>query len=770
MPDNRPLYKGSESASFDRRSSNSGLWYDKFCGIWQQNWTIREGTKLDWIKTVATKDAVGSSDQLKEHEARQQGLVNKLGGRALTLITATRFATGLGREHPVEIGFTWHHTLGTPYLPGSSVKGLLRAYVREWIGHETATELFGQEDFKKESRVGKWIFFDAVPTKPVQLEADVMTPHYKPYYQDAQGRTPPGDWHSPIPIPFLAVAREQSFQFAFAPRGNDSYKLPDGTPVTNDTIADWLRSALHWLGAGAKTNSGFGVFRDSDPAKAEAVGQERPRKGTPAEKSRRSFTATLELITPAFLAGADQNAPTDCDLRPATLRGQLRYWWRTMHAGYLTVEELRSLEAALWGSTNGAGAIRVVVEPERCLRAERFDFRDGYSIKPDFKKAHEIEVLPPPPPDQAPLTQGLFYAAYGMNDGGKQRHFLPPGATWKLRVIAKSCRLDRVEISPENVLAQAQSALALLCRYGGVGSKARKGFGSLAATNFDNVSDSQCELLANTLRRQIGQTREFVETEAQSPSLRQMLQLQPLKVSTPWKDCWFLLDQLGASFQAFAQAPESSGHGKHCESKMALGLPRQIHGPKREKMRHQERSGQHRRPVSLRGPMSDRHSSPIHYHIAPGSSGLTVHVAAFPTTLLPDMATSRRVLGQLLTHLKTDLSQRCLKHATKGQRSLATTTTNAVQANPSVSQAKRPSGTPVRVKLLRVREKGGFHVQEDGRPEGNLNLGPVPTPPPNVGDIVDVLIKDDAKPPQYQWKSPSTGATPSAAKSKKPGK
>lgn len=759
-----PKYLSAAPSRFAPASHNAGLWYDKFVNSWNGNWNRPEVHKLDWIKTVAGQ--VGCKSQLEEHAARQLRLIEKLDGQALTLITATRFATGLGRKHPIENGFAWHHTLGTPYLPGSSVKGLLRAYVREWVSPEVATELFGQEDFKQDACVGKWIVFDAVPTKPVQLEADVMTPHYGPYYQ---GNEAPGDWHSPIPIPFLAVAREQSVQFAFAPRNPaNTGKDANGDPITKDTIAGWLRSALHWLGAGAKTNSGFGVFRDIDEAKAEAVRQETPHKGTPAEKTRRSFKATLELVTPAFLAGADQTDATDCDLRPATLRGQLRYWWRTMHAGYLTVDELRNLEAALWGSTNGAGAIRVVVEPEHHTRAESFDFRDGYSIKSDFKKAHDIEVLQPPPPGQAPLTQGLFYAAYGMNDGGKRRDFLPPGATWKVSVVAKSCRFDRIEIGPDDVLAQAQSALALVCRYGGVGSKARKGFGSLSARHFEDLDDKQCELLAGSIWRQIGLPRDFVEAEAFSPSLRQMLFLQPLEVSTPWKDCWFLLDQLGASFQAFAQAPESSGHGKHCDSKAALGLPRQIHGPKREKMRHQERSGQHRRPVPLRGPMGDRHTSPVHYHVAPGTDGLVIRVAAFPAARLPDLTTSRRVLGQLLDHLRTDLARRCVGHPTSGQRSSTSATSVAVVPNGSFSHGKRPSRTPVRVTIVAIREKGGFEVQEEGQPKGVLNLGPVPAPPPSVGDVVDVLIKDDAKPPQYQWKTPDTGKKASTRKGKGP--
>ena len=45
--------------------------------------------------------------------------------------TDGRFVTGTGRSHSVENGFAWHPTLGTPYLSGSSVKGMIRARAQE---------------------------------------------------------------------------------------------------------------------------------------------------------------------------------------------------------------------------------------------------------------------------------------------------------------------------------------------------------------------------------------------------------------------------------------------------------------------------------------------------------------------------------------------------------------------------------------------------------------------------------------------------------------
>ncbi len=77
--------------------------------------------------------------------------------------------------------------------------------------------------------------------------------------------------------------------------------------------------------------------------------------------------------------------------------------------------------------------------------------------------------------------------------------------------------------------------------------------------------------------------------------------------------------------------------------------------------------------------------------------------------------------------------------------------------HPSPLSRKRDTGTPVEVLVLSERPKGGFNVQEEGRPQGALNLGTPPDPLPQVGDRITVYVQDDAKAPVYQWDQPSSG-------------
>lgn len=248
-----PLYLNDFVPGFRPPNSHTGLWYEKFCNVWSQQdgvWTL--GTdKSRWIEGVIGE--TGDQAGIRELVERMKSMVLRGSGMLLYTKTEGRFVTGLGRSHPVENGFAWHPTLGTAYLPGSSVKGLVRSWAERWeeaVDEKDVHRIFGYQDSSTAS-VGSVIFYDAIPLAPIQLEADVMTPHYGPYYQDGKA---PVDWHAPVPIPFLTVAANQPFLFSLAPRRLGKHE------EDVETVMDWLQKALEWIGAGAKTAVGYGRF------------------------------------------------------------------------------------------------------------------------------------------------------------------------------------------------------------------------------------------------------------------------------------------------------------------------------------------------------------------------------------------------------------------------------------------------------------------------------------------------------------------------------
>jgi len=242
-------------------NSHAGLYWNKFFDQWGYDFkSIKENDgcgKRAWIQKF--EGARGHQTQLTNDHGRQKELVKKLAGHCAPYILQSSFVIGMGYEHPVENGMAWHPTLGVPYLPASSVKGLVRAWAQDWAqdwqsdpDQADITRIFGDSD----RGAGSIIFFDALPIEPVQMMAEIMTPH-DGGWRIKDDDTTPSDWVSPTPIPFLAVETGAKFCFAIAPRcKNDSKEGKSDI----DLVKGWLTQALDWLGAGAKTSLGFGRF------------------------------------------------------------------------------------------------------------------------------------------------------------------------------------------------------------------------------------------------------------------------------------------------------------------------------------------------------------------------------------------------------------------------------------------------------------------------------------------------------------------------------
>ena len=302
-----PLYREArQSEPWDRATSaHAGLLFDKYADAWWRDlkWKYafdkgnRSKKECDqkehekeghWLTRLFPRrysaSRRGLDKLLTEVCDRQRVLVEKLGGRVFYLKNTDRFVTGMGRQHPLENGFAWHHTLGVPYLPGSSLKGMFRAWMREETGsvgkdnegrdiwNET-TEI--KSHFGELGQAGQILFFDMLPLKPPQLDIDVMTPHYGPYYQEKEGDDIPGDWHSPVPISFLTVAPGQSWQVGLAPA---SRSRSPGEDVFA-SLLEALQVALAVAGAGAKTAVGYGRFeRDLEAEERQAKEGEQRRR------------------------------------------------------------------------------------------------------------------------------------------------------------------------------------------------------------------------------------------------------------------------------------------------------------------------------------------------------------------------------------------------------------------------------------------------------------------------------------------------------------
>jgi CRISPR-associated protein Cmr6 len=239
---------------------NRSLLFDKGMDRYDALWKIGAREKGDFLRDFAIEFGKHGGEPFNSFLARR---VAALGVEPIPLFTQTRLVVGLGLPSPIETGFLFDRLTGCPYLPGSSVKGLLRATARlvqqgELAGDkdfwdENLERIFGPEISPGSTpRTGEAIFYDAFPTRWPILEVDVLTPHYGKYYREDVA---PGDWDNPVPVAFLAVAAGTPFHFYIRAKEADCGQLKA-----------LIATGLDWLGIGAKKSAGYGVFGKEAPA------------------------------------------------------------------------------------------------------------------------------------------------------------------------------------------------------------------------------------------------------------------------------------------------------------------------------------------------------------------------------------------------------------------------------------------------------------------------------------------------------------------------
>ncbi len=240
------------------RPTNPGLIFDRFMPEITDDHAKYTG--LGQVEKAATH---ADQELLTSWNGRWDTLARQSRAHTFKMASDWRFVTGLGRKGPLEVGFTFHR-YGFPILPGSSVKGVARAWALS-AGDQTETApdfqtIFGHATDSDEA-AGRAIFLDAIPAAVPKLELDIMNPHYPKYYQ---GDEFPSNWQSPVPVRFLTVAPDTVFRFAVGWRGTYDEKL-------HQQAHAWLKNGLMELGAGAKTSAGYGYFIPEEEAQARRV-------------------------------------------------------------------------------------------------------------------------------------------------------------------------------------------------------------------------------------------------------------------------------------------------------------------------------------------------------------------------------------------------------------------------------------------------------------------------------------------------------------------
>ncbi|MGD9496499.1 MAG: type III-B CRISPR module RAMP protein Cmr6 [Armatimonadota bacterium] len=248
-----------------RKSGNPGLVLDRLleyptgdCGEYKQE---HQQKHLDIVCEALRSNANTLNSILA---AGWEALVSACDGtEQFSLRTIWRLAMHLSRATAVEnASLCLHPVYGFPYLPGTGLKGLASTWAKLHGPGDNSAEF--RRIFGTQGGTGSVLFLEAWPAaissdvNGLTIEVDIVNSHHPEYYRNRGIDAPPGDWESPNPVYFLAVAPNVTFRFAVAKT------RPDTDPADIDQAKAWLISGLTELGFGAKTAAGYGYFAAPD--------------------------------------------------------------------------------------------------------------------------------------------------------------------------------------------------------------------------------------------------------------------------------------------------------------------------------------------------------------------------------------------------------------------------------------------------------------------------------------------------------------------------
>lgn len=260
----------------------------------------------------------------------------------------------------------------------------------------------------------------------------------------------------------------------------------------------------------------------------------------------------LEVVTPLFLGGAEPrgNPP---ELRAASVRGALRYWLRALLSGVMgdgDLDMLKAAENSAFGSTKtGASAVVLTMRHDDLETAE-FRRRRAIRERGQFK------------------PEGADYLLWSMSETGRKergnwqpaRQYIVPGARFTL--VMRS-RLGAP--GAKDAWWRAGAALWLLTQLGALGSRSRRGAGSLCAIEEPGQTDlppfkppTTAKDLQAHLESGLRQIREFLGMTGQVriPSRFDVLAPGACKVwiladGRPWSTWQQALDGIGGRMRDF---------------------------------------------------------------------------------------------------------------------------------------------------------------------------------------------------------------------------
>jgi len=285
----------------------------------------------------------------------------------------------------------------------------------------------------------------------------------------------------------------------------------------------------------------------------------------------KTLTATYRIVTPMFIGDADQKASS---LRPPSVKGALRYWWRALHWGECLRAEGNDVNAALRHLHEKERRLFgwMAVTAEENKQVKQIGGQGQFLLRVSRQPAMTIVK------DWPKNSAGSNYLGFGILESGNpekdnyqpHREGIKENTDFDLQLCFKpGC--------DESDIESIKQVLRVWGLVGGLGSRSRRGFGSVMLTALDGE---------NCLYDQAGYEvalRDLVKQGAAVPDFPPFTAFSAhadFGVLDIGKKARNVHDQAGQSYKEYRLQKKNEENGK-----IPFGLPLQIKGIDREKRR-----------------------------------------------------------------------------------------------------------------------------------------------------------------------------------------
>ena len=200
--------------------------------------------------------------------------------------------------------------------------------------------------------------------------------------------------------------------------------------------------------------------------------------------------ATFRIVTPLFLGGA---YPNDCaELRPPSIKGLLRYWYRALDVDFMKYEPI-----IFGGTEKGQGQSIFLL-----------------SVDNHIKSGQEY---------QSNLDQKTHYFSFPINMGDNERKYIGASQEFTLKLIFRNNISQQEHTRTRRAIV---ATLWLLGHIGGLGTRNRRGFGTVSlqklnGVNWDELSELSTAHTAVSAEQWLGKFSSGIHT------LRKWFPVQP---------------------------------------------------------------------------------------------------------------------------------------------------------------------------------------------------------------------------------------------------